>query len=102
LFLFSFGAYYKLSWEHRAFGIAVGFGVVACEHMAAWAIMASGAMLDKRHLLDLLNMATYHLCVLIWCYYLLVPQKKATTSAVALPENNLAMWNRELERLLQR
>jgi hypothetical protein len=102
LFLFLFGAYYKLSWNHRAFGIAVGFGVVACEHMAAWAVMASGAMLDKRHLLDLLNMATYHLCVLIWCYYLLVPQKKATTSAVALPENDLAIWNRELERLLQR
>jgi hypothetical protein len=38
--------------------------------------------------------------VLIWFYFLLVPQKIATTSAVSLPENNLDIWNRELERLL--
>jgi hypothetical protein len=48
-----------------------------------------------------LNMATYQVCVLIWFYYLLVPQKSVTTSAVFLPENNLDIWNRELERLLQ-
>jgi hypothetical protein len=46
-------------------------------------------------------MAIYHVCVLIWFYYLLVPEKIVTTSAVFLPENNLDIWNRELERLLQ-
>ena|SRR5271166_2427841 len=99
LFLFLFAAYFKLSWNHQAFGIALGFGIVWCEHLAAWALVASGPLLDKR--LDFLNMATYHVCVLIWFYYLLVPQKVATTSAVPLPENNLDIWNRELERLLQ-
>jgi hypothetical protein len=54
-----------------------------------------------RNLLNFLNMATYHACVLIWFYYLLLPQKSATTSAVSLPENTLAIWNRELERLLE-
>jgi hypothetical protein len=63
--------------------------------------MANGGLLDRRQLLDFLNMATYHLCVLIWFYYLLIPQKSATTFAVLLPENNLDIWNRELERLLQ-
>lgn len=90
-----------MAWENRAFGIALGFAVAVCEHMAAWAVMANGGLLDKRHLLDFLNMATYHICVLIWAYYLLVPQKRPTTSAVSLPDNNLAVWNRELERLLQ-
>ncbi|SRR6266851_1858521 len=98
LILFLFAAHYGLSWNYRTFGIALGFGIVWCEHLAAWALIASGSLLDKR--LDFLNFATYHLCVLIWFYYLLVPQKIAATSAVSLPENNLDIWNRELERLL--
>jgi len=99
LFLFLFAAHFKLAWNHRAFGIALGFGVVWCEQMAILALIASGTLPDKR--LDFLSMATYHVSVLIWFYYLLVPQKVATTSAVSLPENNLDIWNRELERLLQ-
>jgi hypothetical protein len=47
-------------------------------------------------------MATFHFCVLMWIYYLLVPRRVSATNApIALPENNLALWNRELERLLQ-
>ena len=100
LFLFIFAAHFDLSWDSRSFGIAAGFAVLVCEHLAAWAVMASGALMEQRHLLDLLNMATYHACVLIWFYYFLVPEKSATKAAVPLPENNLAIWNRELERLL--
>jgi len=101
LFLFLFAAHFKLSWDHRAFGIAVGFGVLFCEHLGAWAVMASGTWVDSRHVVDFLNMATYHVCVLIWFYFFLVPQKRAAVSPVSLPENNLDIWNRELERLLQ-
>lgn len=101
LFLFLFAAHFKLIWNHRAFGIALGLGVVWCEHMAVWALNANGALLNKSYLLDFLNMATYHVCVLNWFYFLLVPEKVTTTSAVSLPENNLDVWNRELERLLQ-
>ncbi|HVI07114.1 MAG TPA: hypothetical protein VND65_02345 [Candidatus Binatia bacterium] len=101
IFLFGFVAYFKLNWTQQTFGVALGIGLLCCEHLATWAVMASGAMLDQRHLLDLLNMATYHLCVLIWFYYLLLPQKAATKSAVLPAENNLEIWNRELERLLQ-
>lgn len=103
LFLFLFVAYSKLSWSRTDFGIALGFGIVFCQHMATWSITASKALPYSQYpILDFLNMATYHACVLIWCYYLLVPQKKATESAVSLPDNNLATWNRELERLLQK
>jgi len=101
LFLFVFAAYFKLSWNNLDFGIALGLGILSCEHLAAWAITASGALPDQRHLLDFVNLATYHICVLIWFYYLLIPQQAVTKSAVALPEHNLEMWNRELERLLQ-
>jgi hypothetical protein len=99
LFLFLFAAHFKLAWNRRALGIALGFGVVWCEQLAILALIAGGGLPDKR--LDFLSMATYHVCVLLWFYYLLVPEKVATTSAVPLPENNLDIWNRELERLLQ-
>ena len=101
LFLFLFAAHFRLAWDNQTFGIALGFGIVWCEHMATWAVMASGALLDKRELLDFLNMATYHVCVLIWFYYLLVARRSASASAVLVPEHNLEVWNHELARLLR-
>jgi hypothetical protein len=101
LFLFLFASYFRLAWNHRTQGIALGLAIVSCEHMASWAVMASGAMMDKRHLLDFLNLATYHLCVLIWIYYFVTRPKVAGESTVPLPAHNLDVWNRELERLLQ-
>jgi hypothetical protein len=101
IFLLLFAQHYHLRWGRPAFGIALGFGISGCIYLVYWALTAEWLLGGRSYLLDFLLMATYHLCVLIWCYYLLVPQKKPTTSAVPLPENNLAVWNRELERLLQ-
>jgi hypothetical protein len=89
LFLFLFVAYFRLTWDRKSLGIALGFGILFCEHLAAWSVMAGEALLDTHYyLLDFLNAATYHVCVLIWC-------------AVSLPENDLAAWNREVGRLIQ-
>jgi len=101
LFLFLFTASFKLTWDRASLGIGLGRGISSSVHLATWAVMANGALTERRYLLDFLNMATYHACVLMWFYFLLVPEKSATTSAVSLPENNLDIWNRELERLLQ-
>lgn len=101
LFIVLFAAYFKLAWNRQTFGIALGLGILSCEHLAAWAVSTSGILADRSFLLDFLNMATYHACILIWFYYLLVPHKVVAKSAVPLPDNNLAIWNRELERLLQ-
>jgi hypothetical protein len=90
----------------QVFGIALGLSVSACVHLATWAIISNGGLPNlKRVILDFANMGTYHVCVLIWFYYLLLPERSghsplATKPAIALPENNLALWNRELERLL--
>jgi hypothetical protein len=101
LFLFVFAAHFHLNWRRSVFGITLGFGVSATVHLACWALLADWLIGQKSYLLDFLNMVTYHVCVLIWFYYLLVPQKSVTTSAVPLPEHSLEIWNRELERLLQ-
>jgi len=102
LFIFLFAAYFRLAATRPVFGIALGLGVSACVHLGTWAILANGWLPDdRRSLLDMLNMATYHVAVLIWAYCLLVPQRVATKSVFPLPENTLTVWNRELERLLQ-
>jgi hypothetical protein len=101
LFLFLFTAGFKLTWDKATLGVGLGRSISSSVHLATWAVMANGGLAQSRYLLDFLNMATYHVCVLIWFYFLLVPQKSATTSTVLLPENNLDIWNRELERLLQ-
>ena len=101
VFIFGFSAYFRLTPSRPVFGIALGLGISACVHLATWAILANGGLpTAKRGILDLVNMATYHVCVLIWSYYLLVPAKTTVNLAVALPENNLDIWNRELERLV--
>jgi len=100
VFLFVFAAHFRLSWGRVVFGITLGFGIVAGVYLAYWALMAEWFLGQRTYLLDFMNMATYHVCVLIWFYYLLLPQESVTTSVVSLPEHDLAIWNRELERLL--
>ena len=101
LFIFVFASYFRLSLDRGSFGVAIGLGISSCVQLATWAVMANGDLPNStRNQLDFVNMATYHFCVLIWFFYLLVPGTVVAKSAVPLPENNLAVWNRELERLL--
>jgi hypothetical protein len=102
LLIFLFAAYFRLSWDRFSFGVLLGFGVSACSYLAAWAVIANAQPSARgRTLLDFLEMATYHVCVLIWFYYLLVPGKVKAKQIAPLPDTNLDLWNRELERLLQ-
>jgi hypothetical protein len=113
VFLFLFAAYFHLSLDRASFGILLGLGISACVHLATWAVAANAGLPPaKRVFLDFANMGTYHLCVLIWFYYLLVPQRVPAKPAVPpkdpsagqppgqKPEDELEEWNRELERLI--
>lgn len=106
LFLFLFAAYFHLQWNRISFGILLGLGISACVHLATWAVSANVALpAAARVILDFLDMTTYHVCVLIWFYYLLVP--KRSVDPPQLPpagggshDEDVAVWNRELERLI--
>jgi hypothetical protein len=99
--IFLFSAYFHLSWPRQVFGIALGLSVSACVHLATWAMIDNGGLTRSlRLVLVFVNMATFHFCVLLWFYYLLVPGKVTSKFAGPLPENNLDIWNRELERLV--
>ena len=100
LLLFASAAYFSLAWKRRVFGIALGLGITACVHLATWGLGANGAIKD-RTVLDLVDMATTHVVVIVWFYYLLVPERAVAKTGGTPPHDNLAVWNRELERLLQ-
>jgi hypothetical protein len=94
--------YFRLSWGRQIFGIALGLGISSCVHLATWALIANGAFSPaKRDSLVFLNMGTYHFCVLLWFYFILVPRELKIEAPIPIPESQLSVWNRELERLLQ-
>jgi hypothetical protein len=66
--------------------------------------MANGKFpAQYRIFLDFLNMAAYHVSVLIWFYYLLVPEKNISgPEDPPPPAHDLEIWNQELERLLHK
>jgi hypothetical protein len=72
--VFVLAAYFRIPWERASFGIALGACVVWCAHLAVWALIAGGVV-RNRDWVDLAKMGSYHVGVLIWFYYLLVPQK---------------------------
>lgn len=101
VFIFLFASYFHLRWPRQAFGIAVGLGISASVHLATWGLITNaGFPASKRTLLTMLNSMVFHLVVLSWFYYLLVPEPLPIQPLTPLPQNNLAVWNRELERLL--
>jgi len=108
LSMFAFSAYFHLAWKQQVFGIGLGLAISGCVHLATWAVAANvGLPSSKRVILDFVNMATYHGCVLIWYYYLLVPRRVASKAPdlLACPPvepPDLEAWNQELERLLHR
>jgi hypothetical protein len=100
LFLFLFSRYFALSWRNYAFGLALGFGIFASIELATSAIRSQIGS-SRADFVDLVVMAAYHCCVLIWVFYLVVPERSTYRSPKKLPEDDLEVWNHELQRLLQ-
>ena len=101
LFIFIFAAYFRLRPARPTLGIALGLATASCIHLAVRAVAANaGLPAEPRVILDFVGMTGSHMAVLIWFYYLLGPREVAGKCAVPLPENNLDVWNRELERLV--
>lgn len=102
VFLFLFAGYFRIKMPRPVFGIAFGFAISSCAHLAGWAYIANVAPSNEvRLLIDYGKAAVYQGCILMWFYYLLVPQKEVAHLTVPSPDHhNLEVWNQELERLL--
>jgi hypothetical protein len=124
VFVFLFAAYFHLAWDRLAFGIALGRGLAASVQLASWAVRSNLTIsIHQRILLSFLNTGVYHISVLIWFYYVLTTPKPmdnldegndhhddqdsgGTGGDDSIGEDErqqeLVVWNRELERLLKR
>jgi hypothetical protein len=100
--LFLFSRYFVLSWRSHAFGIALGLGIFASVELGTSAIwLRLGAFGNPA--VNLLTMAVYYCCVLIWMLYLMEPEQERRYPrhpSRKLPEYDLEIWNRELQRLI--
>lgn len=99
LFLFLFSQFLGLSWRTYAFGVALGFGVLASVQLAALAIRTRIGPLSG-DAFNLIVGAGQTCAVLIWCVYLLTPQRHKAIEV--LPKKDLAEWNEALREALHR
>jgi hypothetical protein len=98
--LFLFSRYFALSWRSPSFGIALGLGIFACVELAAAALRLQSGSFGNT-VANLLVMATYNDCVLIWMFYLMAPERESQHRQKPMPTYDLEIWNQELQRLLQ-
>src|SRR5580700_10299161 len=105
VFLFLFCSYFRLSWRSRAFGIALGLGILSSTSLAVNAIHSQIATANvwnqSEYLAGLVNDSTYLIAVLVWLSYMLAPEPAPQPTDGPLPPHDLETWNRELERLLE-
>jgi hypothetical protein len=96
VFLFLSARMFGLSGATFAFGIALGFGLLAATDLAVWALRLSGSDLPLVKLLNLLLTGGFHVSVLVWLGYLLAVEKPSSAASYAVHE--FEKWSGELER----
>ncbi len=97
--LFVFSKFYGLVLRSVAFGIALGFGILECATLGSSPFRTH---LGSNNFWDFFVMGVYHVCVLIWLFYVLTPEKPGSPpSAPKLPDHNLDVWNEELDKLIR-
>jgi hypothetical protein len=100
--LFGIAKFFGVHWRKHIFGITFGFALYLSVQLIATAVQAQWGYLN---IFDYITMAAYHVSVVVWLVYLLVPEE-ATDHTIgpklqAMPEHaDIAAWNNELERLL--
>jgi len=97
LILFLFSAYIGLSWRNYVFGIALGLGIFASVRLATAALQASVVASGNLYV-NLVVLGSFHFAVLVWLFYLLAPEP-GLNRAIGIPDHNLELWNKELQRL---
>lgn len=99
LFLFLFSGFLGLSLESYAFGIALGFGVLSSVELANWAMHTQELSVSAAKFLNLLPTGGYHLAVVVWLGYLIVPAT-VRIHHTEQPMDEVKEWSLELKRFL--
>jgi hypothetical protein len=100
LAMFLFSNALRVSWRSWPTGVALGFGISACLNLATAALRAQ---FGNRALLavDVTQMAAFHVAVLVWLVYLLLPERSPKQTQV-FGESDIRFWDQELQRMAGR
>ena len=79
-------------------GVALGLGICATGGMAG--IVMWGQM-KTAFATDIIRFAAWHLCVLVWLLYLVLPEKLVNTSEAVAQMSHLEPHSQELQRFYQ-
>ncbi len=88
VFIFCFRHYFQLALGPTPLSESLSASAISrCVHLGILGRCRERQALpdSKRIILVFLNMATYHVCVLIWFYYLLVPAPQSSPRTPTVP-----------------
>jgi hypothetical protein len=98
--LFLLTKFLRVSWRSYSVGIALGFGVFAAAELATAAMRANFS--DAGNVvIDLLQMAAYHVCAVIWLVYVALFRSQSDLSGTGLPKAELQVWDQQLQRVVE-
>ncbi len=99
--LFLFSRVLHVSWRSCAAGIILGFGFFSSVELATSALRPEFA--DSGNIaIDLIQMAAYHVCVLVWLIYLFLPERSLRFIGSGLEKSDIEFWDQELQRMVRR
>lgn len=100
LVLLVFSRALNVSWKNWLVGIALGFGVDACFDLSssAWRAVYGRAGLIS---VDIAQGVGFHLCVVIWLIYLLLPDRPVQFPSKGVRADDLEGWNEQLENIIR-
>lgn len=101
LILFLFSRVLRISWRGFPVGIAIGLGIVGCAELSASGLLS---VLGARQYvaIDVLRMAAFHVCVLVWLGYLIFSERGPKFAGAPLQASDLESWDEELQRMVRR
>jgi hypothetical protein len=101
LALFIFARALRVSWHSWVAGVALGFGVSASIDLVSAALRAQ---LGERafSVVDLTQMAAFHVCVVIWLVSLFLADRTPPFPDGKVKISDLELWDQELQRMVQR
>ena len=91
----------RISWRGHATGVALGFGVSACIELATAALRAEFGR-PAFIAIDITQMFAFHVSVVIWLIYLLLPDRSPAFSGHGFEKSDIQLWDQELQRMTGR
>ena len=100
LTLFAFTRVLNIRWPRIPAGIALGFGIYHPVNFLG-AALVSAYGIPSLVPVDIIDMASFHIAVVLWLVFLLRPGPELKNTNVSLSPADLAIWDVEAQRMVQ-